>query len=76
MVSFHLRPPVFVMPSDASLSIIDRAYRRVLEVNHAVGDSPRSQRPGLGLRSEARAFDLLEALDAQKLGHDHPLPSG
>ena len=76
MGSFHPRPPVFVMPSDRSLPIIDPTYRLVLEASRAVGDFPRSQRPGLGLRSEARAFDLPEALDAQKLGHDHPLPSG
>ena len=45
--SFHVRPPVFFMPSDASLPIIDLTYRLVLEVDRAVGELPRSQRPGL-----------------------------
>jgi len=66
--SFHLRPPVFVMPSDASLPIIDLTYRLVLEVDRAVGEFPRSQRPGLGRRGEAAAFDLLEALGAARYG--------
>ena len=33
MGSCHLRPPVFAMPSDASLPIIDLAWRLVLEVS-------------------------------------------
>ena len=40
MGSCHLRPPVFVMPSDKSLPIIDLTYRRVLEVDRAVGHPP------------------------------------
>jgi hypothetical protein len=32
----------------------------------AVGDLPRNQRPGLGRRSEASVFDLLEALVAAR----------
>ena len=64
MGSCHLRPPVFFMSSYASLPIIDLTYRLVLEVNRAVGEFPRSQRPGLGRRGEAAAFDLLEALGA------------
>ena len=66
MGSFHLRPPVFAMPSDASLPIIDLTYRLVLEVDRAVGDLPRNQRPGQGRRGEAAAFDLLEALGAAR----------
>ena len=68
MGSFHLRPPILVMPSDASLPIIDLTYRLVLEVERAVGESPRSQRPGLGRRGEVAAFDLLEALGATRNG--------
>ena len=56
---FPPAPPVFVLPSDASLPIIGLTYRLVLEVNRAVGELPRSQRPGLGRRSEATAFHLL-----------------
>jgi len=66
--SFHLRPPVFFMSPDRSLPIIDLTYRLVLEVNRAVGEFPRSQRPGLGRRGEAAAFDLLEALGAARYG--------
>ena len=61
---FPPAPPVFFMPSDASLPIIDLTYRLVLEVDRAVGELPRSRRPGLGGRGEAAAFDLLEALGA------------
>ena len=60
------------MPSDASLPIIDLTYRLVLEVIRAMGELPRSQRPGLGRRGEAAAFDLLEALGAQELGISRP----
>lgn len=52
---------LFAIP-DKSLPIIDLAYRLVLELNRAVGEFPRNQRPGLGRRSEEAAFDLLAAL--------------
>ena len=68
MGTFHLRPLVFVLPSDASLPIVDLTYRLVLEAGRAVGELPRSQRPGLGRRGEAAAFDLLEALGAARYG--------
>ena len=54
------------MPSDASLPIIDLTYRLILEVNRALGESPRSQRPGLERRGETAAFDLLEVLGAAR----------
>jgi len=66
--SFHLRPPVFFMPSDRLLPIVDLTYRLVLEVDRVGGDFPRNQRPGLGRRGEAAAFDLLEALGAARYG--------
>ena len=56
MGSFHLRPPVFVMPSDASLPIIDLTYRPVLEVDRAVGEFPRSQRAGLPAARRSRSL--------------------
>ena len=46
------------MPSDGSLPIIDLTYRLVLEVDRAVGDSPRSQRPGLERGGVAAAFEV------------------
>ena len=70
MGSFHLRPPIFVMPSDTSLPIIDLTYRLVLEVNRGVGEFPRSQRPGLGRLGEAAAFNPLKALGAARYGRD------
>lgn len=63
------KPPLlaqnFDMP-DKSLPIIDLTYRLVLELNRAVGEFPRSQRPGLGRRIEEAAFDLLAALVAAR----------
>ena len=56
MGSFHLRPPVFVMPSDASLPIIDLTYRLVLEVNRAVVELPRGQRPRLPATRRSRGL--------------------
>jgi hypothetical protein len=61
-LAFSVRPG-FTIP-DKSLSIIDLAYRLVLEINRAVGELPRNHRPGPGRQSEASAFDLLEALVA------------
>jgi len=61
-------PPVFFRPSDASLPTTDLTYRLVLEVDRAVGDFPRSQRPALGRRGKAAAVDLLEALGAARYG--------
>jgi hypothetical protein len=51
---------------DKSLPIIDLTYRLVLELNRAVGEFPRNQRPGLGRRIEEAAFDLLAALVAAR----------
>jgi hypothetical protein len=51
---------------DKSLPIIDLAYGLALELNRAVGDFPRNQRPGLGRRIEEAAFDLLAALVAAR----------
>jgi hypothetical protein len=58
-------PPGFAMP-DKSLPIIDLAYRLVIEINRTVGEFPGNQRRGLGRRSEAAAFALLEALVADR----------
>jgi len=66
--SFHPRPPVFVTPSDASLPIIDLTYRLVLEVDLAVCQLPCYQRPCLGRRGEAAAFNPMEALGAARYG--------
>ena len=58
MGSFHLRPPVFFMPSDASLPIIDLTNRLVLEVDRAVGDLPRNRRPGFRAVRRSRGLRL------------------
>ena len=50
------------MSHPKSLPIIEAAYRLALDTNQAVVKLPRHQRPGLGRRMEAAAFDLLAAL--------------
>ena len=73
-------PPVceiFKMHGSKSLPVIDLAYRLTLEINRAVIKFPRHQRPGLGRRMEAAAFDLLTALlKARYLSSADPAKAG
>ena len=58
------------MLSDKSLPIMHLTYRLILEVDLAVCQLPRHQRPCLGRRGEAAAFDhvsLEAAPDAERM---------